>query len=583
MEKVKRNKSSKHNLNLGFKKWLPYSETPTQVYLKYSFQSANQKLRSTPIKIPPVIWNKKAQRIKDEYIKEYKAEVLWVNNFHKIKPELILELSNNKLSYVDAYNRILNIVDDGYVLDKFDDFCRLKKRPRNAIEKQTLYLRAIQSFFNDIEEIEYSRLKWSHLTQDKHIRRIETLFAEKHKAKNETKNSYLNAMNYAIKVNPNLPDENTFTEKFDASKDIEEDKYLERSALDKGILRIGNNTQWLEAYLFWLLSFSLRGLDGADICLMQDSWLCDEKGRKVKSEDVKHYLPNYNELVNRSGLHTYKGNKQIEDMLPKFKRTSKKVYLKGYRAKSDVGIKILLNHYPSLIIHRLLKVVIGINRPHLANKTTDRLKLYNIDYNTDRGKKDWKNLMNTYTKQCKKMFGDNGNLKKVRHTFTNELAEILGKAQDNILSVSLGHRTKKTSDHYVKEDQAKLDIFHLEVVKSYEINRVLKLIIDVCSRTDFIYKGKPRKMIRIDGVMPLIDKYELEALDIPLTYWSPMKEYEYQRLMKKEDNTKLIGFDEEGEPIYQKPVYSKELQDLINERKEQIEAKKIKRKVISNK
>ena len=179
------------------------------------------------------------------------------------------------------------------------------------------------------------------------------------------------------------------------------------------------------------------------------------------------------------------------------------------------------------------------------------------------------------------MFGKNGKMKHVRHTFTNELGQILGRQQDKMLSVSLGHRTKRTSDHYVKQDQTKLDIFHMEVIKSYEINRILKLIIQKCSKTDFEYKGRQIKMIRTEGVMPIVDKYEIEALDIPLTYWSPMKEYEYQRLMKKENNSKLIGFNEDGEAIYQQPEFSKELQDLIKERKQQISQKKIKRHTLN--
>jgi len=583
MEKVRRNKSSKHNLYLGFKyRWQPRSIEPRPLVFKYSYNNANTRYKVTPIRIPMIAWNKNKQQIKNEYQKEYKEYVTLINQYKSQFHSLKLQLTDNKLGYADAFNKLLNIVEDGYILDKFATFCKMDKRSNSAIEKQTSRINALHSFFNDIGEIEYNRLKWSHVTQDKHIRKIETLINDKHTAKNETKNAYLDALNYAVKVNPNLSIEKTFTDKFEVSEEVEEDKYLERSALDTGIIKIGNNLQWLEAYLFWLLSFSLRGLDGADICLMSDSWLCDEKGRKVKSEDVKHYLPNYNELVNRSGLHTIKlKDKRIEDMLPKFKKTNKKVYIKGYRVKSDVGIKILFNHYPTLIIHRLLKTCIGFNRPHLLNKGEDRLKLYNIDYHTDKGKRVWKNLLNTYTKQCQKMFGKNGKMKHVRHTFTNELGQILGRQQDKMLSVSLGHRTKRTSDHYVKQDQTKLDIFHMEVIKSYEINRILKLIIQKCSKTDFEYKGRQIKMIRTEGVMPIVDKYEIEALDIPLTYWSPMKEYEYQRLMKKENNSKLIGFNEDGEAIYQQPEFSKELQDLIKERKQQISQKKIKRHTLN--
>ena len=582
MEKVTRQKSSKHNLNLGYKKWSPYSEKATQVWLKYSFQSANQRLRSTPLSIPPIVWDKKRQSIKDEYKKDYIVEDNWINNFHKAKTHLVLELTNNKISYVDAFNKILNIVEDGYILDKFRDFCKLKKKSRNAINKQTTYIEALQSFFNDIEEIEYNRLKWSHLTHDKHIRRIETLIREKLYVKNETKNSYLGALNYASKVNPNtshIP----FQDKFKLSDEIQEDKHLLRENLEGGISKIGNNLQWLEAYLFWLLSFSLRGLDGADICLMEDSWLVDEKGKKVKSSNVKHYLPNYNELVNRQGIHNIKAPEKVLDMLPKFDASNKKVYIRGYRTKPSeykIGIKILFNHYPALIIHRLLKHCISINRPHLLFKGDDAMKLYNIDYHTDKGKAQWKVLLNTYTKQCKKMFGDNGKIKNTRHTFTTELGQIIGEQKSQLLSTSLGHRSQRVLGRYVKQDQTKLDIYHLEVVKSYDINKVVKLIIQWCSNQVIKIKGRELPMIRTEGVSPIVSKYEREALEIPLTYWSPIKEYEYQRLIKKEDRQSVIGFNDKGKEIYEKAEFSKELKALIEQRNEMIKSSRIKRKYV---
>ena len=64
---------------------------------------------------------------------------------------------------------------------------------------------------------------------------------------------------------------------------------------------------------------------------------------------------------------------------------------------------------------------------------------------------------------------------------------------------------------------------------------------------------------------------------MPLSYWSWRKEEEYQRLMKKENDVVFDDIDDEGNPIRSKVKYSKELKDLIKERSEQIESKKIKR------
>ena len=53
MENAKRNKSSKHNINLGFQdRWQPHSIEPKALKLVYNYRSASPKRRNTPIRIP---------------------------------------------------------------------------------------------------------------------------------------------------------------------------------------------------------------------------------------------------------------------------------------------------------------------------------------------------------------------------------------------------------------------------------------------------------------------------------------------------------------------------------------------------
>ncbi len=579
MENAKRQRRSNHNLNLSFReRFKPHGLTLKTLYLFHNFSTNSRKKRSTPIIIPMKVWDKKKQEIKEEYQSDYVEYTKWINQYKSIRTQLLLDLYNNKIGYEDAFNKILNIVEDGYILDKFEDFCKLNKKSSSAIGKQSDYISALQSFFHSVDEIEYSRLKWSHILHEKHIRKIETLLREKSNVKNSTKNSYLGALNYASKVNPNtthIP----FNEKFQLEDEVKEEKHITKEELQHGISKIGVNKQWLEAYLFWLLSFSLRGLDGADLCLMNESWLVNEKGNSAKG--FKHYLPNYKTLINKDVDKEIKWAEntpqQIKDLYkPKERFGNKKVYLRSFRIKGintkKIGIKILFNHYPTMIIHRLLKYMIHTNRPHLVSKGTDPLKLYNIDYYSAKGKKQWKTLMGVYSKQLKKMLGKNGKIKHTRHTFTTALSQILGSQTDTMLSTSLGHRTKSTLKYYVAQDQTKLDIYHTEVVKSYKINKVLTLVIDWASR---------KNMIRIDGVAPMVNPFELEALSIPLSYWSPEKEYEYQRLIKAQDVKEVIGFDEDDKEIFKDAVYSPRLKELIKERNLSISEKKIKRTSIN--
>ena len=70
-------------------------------------------------------------------------------------------------------------------------------------------------------------------------------------------------------------------------------------------------------------------------------------------------------------------------------------------------------------------------------------------------------------------------------------------------------------------------------------------------------------------------------MNIPLSYWSPEKEYEYQRLIKAQDVKEVIGFDEDDKEIFKDAVYSPRLKELIKERNLSISEKKIKRESLN--
>ncbi len=91
MEKVRRNKSSKNNLYLGFKYRLqPRSIEPRPLVFKYSYNNANTRYKDTPTRIPMIAWDKNKQQIKDDYQKKYKEYVTLINQyksqFHSLKP-----------------------------------------------------------------------------------------------------------------------------------------------------------------------------------------------------------------------------------------------------------------------------------------------------------------------------------------------------------------------------------------------------------------------------------------------------------------------------------------------------------------
>ena len=594
-EKVSFKKTSNHNIGLVFnEKWKPHSLTPKTLRVYHKFGSLKKSIQRTPVVIPMVAWNKKKQEIKEDYQKEYQVYQDWIDAYKQTRKECLLLLYNDKIDVNQAFQKILNVVEDGYILDVFEDFCNVTKRNRqgklitkNAIIKHIRQIKAVEKCMYESGLTQYQRLKWSHIkASNHHIEKIEDTLGQHKGTNNQTKNRYLESLNYASFVNPNISLDKPFENKFEnIGSGNDEPKYVERNELSSGVPKISNHSQWLEAYLFWLLSFSLRGLDGIDIAMMNKEWLCDEKGRQIDAKDVRSYLPNYKELSNKSkGISLDKDTPQkIKDLIQKStqKFSDKKVYIRGFRKKTSnkkIGIKILLNHYPTLIIIRLLKICVEINRPQFLYKGDDPLRIYNFDFDKEEDTIKWSQTLNTYSKQCSKMFGSNGNIKCCRNTFTQELGVIYGGNADGLLSVSLGHRNKKEmADHYFKTEQYKLDILQIEVIKSYNINKLLELIIQWCSNQTHQYYGAEVPLIKTEGLSQWVSKEEIEALKLPLSYWSWHKENEYQRLLKKENDVVADGFDKDGNLIYKKLEFSKELKELIKERELSIKDKAIKR------
>lgn len=594
-EATKRNRTSNHKIRLSFNGgFINKSERVRNIKLIYQYGSQPKKVKASPIYIPMNVWDNKKREIKEEFRSKYSAFQDWINEYRSKRDSLMIDLYNEKISYQQAFDKILNYVKDGYILDTFEKFCNSKGKNRKkqvitkqAIKKHIKHINALQTYFRSIGKDEYSLLKYSHIRiSSHHINTIWKLVSEHPNANNDTKNRYIESLNYASYVNPNVSDTKPFEDKYDIADDSQTEvaKNLSRKELTEGISRIGNNPYELEAYLFWLLSFSLRGVDGADICAMDKSWLVDEKGKAVNLDKIGHYFPDYKTLVDRKELRDNKNFKDVKHLLPKkFNQTLDKIYICGYRTKptNKVGIRILFNHYPTLIIHRLLKKFIGINRPHLLYRGDDKMKLYNIDYSKDEGKDEWKNLQGTYTKQMKRLCGDNGKLKHTRHTFTTELNDVFsGNGADKMLGVSLGHRQKKVIERYVKVPQFKIDILHMEVLSSYGINKALNTLIKVCSKPLNNYNGRVAPMIDLNAIYPIISEREIEALKLPLSIWDWKKEEEYNRLINNEEDVHMIDTDENGKPVYEEVSYSDELKELIKERNQFLSKHKMKRETI---
>lgn len=619
-------KPKSHIFRLGFNvKIEPRSEQEHSVYIWHSYGSSKTKRKI--FKAPMNEWdfsNKKGHFKSHVWDKpEYKEKVKWINNFHKEASNMALKLAMDEIKLDDAIKILKNEHTTGEVLKSFEKNCldhKDYKRKKSAVIKYykaiitvTNHLRRNDFFkgkYRSILQIdengeektirkEITELDYEHLQNLTDRRKIEDILASL-PIKNASKNDYLDAMNIACKVNPKIS-----LIPFDLFVETDDKKAvrrppIKRRDLQEGIINIKDNYYHLEAYLYFLFSFSLRGLNGSDICMLNEDWLETSTGSKEFNLGVdSHYHPDYDKLIKNK------------------RKFSEKIYIVGKRNKTKKKgseIKILLNQFPTLVIHKLLKRCINYNRPYLAYKGKDKIKLYNIDYKTPKGAQRFKDLLGNYSKAFKKLTG--GTCGQSRHTFS-KYVKMLG-VEPELLSISLGHiERSKTRDYYVAEkSQIELDIIHTEVLKKIDINHLLNLIFKVTKDKklevnvnltdnhphmvdkkekekiniiDFKYQftktpdgkvyeyekpniefetRKKRGTKKINLSWCNTNELEQEALKLPLTSWDYTKEIKLQTMLEDERDNLNIYVDENGNVIRNENVqYSPELKLLMDEKK----------------
>tara|TARA_B110000459_G_scaffold107642_1_gene119460 strand:- start:999 stop:2885 length:1887 start_codon:yes stop_codon:yes gene_type:complete len=577
-----RNRRKNHKFKLAFNTKKKASSIPETLYIFYRYGKFQKKTPS-PFKVSMNDWDFNTQKLKSsasvKKVHESKRE--WINSFHENSENIAVQLHNDKITLDNAWAILLNTHTKGVVIETFIDNCisnsfPVSKRDKhyNRIITITNHLRRADFFKNkrDKNGDKIIELCYEHLQAPNTISEIEKVIIAL-LVKGATMNDYFETLNIICEVNPEIS-----IKPFNKKQPEEETEMLDPLTIrDLKIAQanIGDQYQWLEAYLYFLFALSLRGLNGSDICMLNESFLEDENG----SKDFKllHYMPDYSNLVQELEWATetkvIKGVKHetlVKKKKSKVEKYDKKIYLAGKRSKSGKRIKILFNQFPTLVIYRLLKNCIRHNRPHLAYTGKDKIKLYNIDYRTSEGKKEWHQLRDTYSKQFKKISGG-FTIGQTRHTFQAKLEDM--GVDPKALSISLGHSVKKkTKDYYSnKISQPVMDIYHTEVLQRLDISGLIKLL----------FKGYGHKLLGITryidsgemiSSLPWLTKIDTEykALDLPLSSWDFKKEEKLQALMKKEHNNIDLSYDDEGKPIVKEmdeSNYSKELKALILEKK----------------
>ena len=339
--------------------------------------------------------------------------------------------------------------------------------------------------------------------------------------------------------------------------------------LMNGIRKI-NSYQDIEAYLMWLYSFCLQGLDVADIANIDES--------TVPNYDKKlftHYYP-FGDVIPSEGEISFSNKYHL---------------IKPRKKTANEGgqISCLINLFPTLFIRDWLHYLITLNRPEIAYKGKDRFRLFNI-YTADKNGNTITENYNkikaartTLSKKCKSMFG--GGIQHARHTFASIGRNYLGLSISEA-DAQLGHVVDSVAHKHYIDDVGGLnfrDLNQSEIIEQLNVNLVLHHLNNrikvLYSQSELYEKGKlkcikgkspnPVKFIsmRSDslwGVMFLRTKR--------LGDWTTEHEKEYTRLMIKENRPDWYdGADGLPEKRLPNPSeYSSRLNQLYQMRKDEM-------------
>ena len=420
-------KKSNHNLSYFIK---PLSGKRLSLYVRHKFGTQNPQYTKTGLVIPEAAWDKSNKEVKSRA--EYKDFREKFRQIDKHKNNLLDQLNNHEIQPKQALERVkLYHTVDGYPIREYFEQEFLSKKSKDYDSNK------YNSIFNKLEEglvaNNLQHLVPTNISYFKSNKKDIALTLYKYHKPN-TATEYLKKLNTVLKdfdLNQ-FPDK--YFKEYYKTEAVTPQKPVPTSDIINAIRNIKTLKQ-LEAYLFWLYSFCLRGLDGQDVTIVEDSLV-------VEDFAIEDFI--FNEEDYDTPIHIELSRKKTR------------------RRKFEV----LINAYPTLSINNALKTIIGINRPNEVNHD-DGLKLFKWDRITNQ--RNWDLYSDFLQGRLEHLIGRS--FKSTRHTFTST-AEKLGVSVSD-QSALIGNVSRKGSiAHYSQIDQRRMDLIHLAVIGQADIIRI---------------------------------------------------------------------------------------------------------------
>ena len=429
------------------------------------------------------------------------------------------------------------------------------------------YLQNLSGIHKNLREANYKikELKLVHLSDISIVKDIIKIFDES-KSLGNTRIDYMKNLDRYSR-DAHLPIESPFKKVYGRyPKKIE--AYKPKVENDKMLMGIGNiNTyKQLEAYLFWLYSYCLQGIDGGDIVNLDEGCL-DLEPLKGKKLTHYHILGDYVKPDDTE----YDFSKRVSYFKP--------------RNKSQKTAKGVYNQFPTLFIRDWLHYLIKLNRPSDAYMGSDRIRLFNFKTRGENNQvieenmKRWRIIGGTYSDQLKKIIG--ATIIYTRHT-NGQLGIENGFSGDDVDRM-LGHSEKGVNRHYLSGAKASplMAAKQAKMIESFGVENNLKMLLKSLSR---------RKLKSLDKHVNPITDLPFKTYNSNLAYgnallgfktnminWSVDDEALYQKA-QSELNGKRIDIGDDGLPIER----SVDIGELIPEYQEIIERRRESLKVNAN-
>jgi len=474
------------------------------------------------------------------------------SRIEEVKPQLMSGL----IGYSTAFDRLLGRHQiSGSILDFVKQYEPDAKTGSSTLRKHYDNIRALQGKLAKEGLKKYTPIEFSHLQDETAIENIATYIIRKGGYKQNYQASLIKSLNW-VTVKAKLSRKRPFTELGFLPSEKASDK---NKPTNKGILLDGLNNiktmKQFEAYLFWLYSFCLLGLDGKDIARLNEDHIVN---KDYNRGDLTDYLPE-------------------ADVLDGGKRffTPYHIHLKRGKSKrgaSDSGVDAItqVNLTPTLIVLELLKYAISFNNYSYRGK--DLLRLYNFDVDTETGAEKWERIRKIYSSTLSDKVGTT--TQQARHTVT-KMGSRLG-LDDKKIDRYLNHSTSGVIKHYLDKEQVEQDVFQIHIFQEFGLLEIVKITLDLFKKRTVRVNEKDVPFIpfgivdkKLQGrTVPILHRSTILSRGI-LTKFSREDEVRYQTLLNDiKEGTRVI----ENGRIVRKEVaknkYPKELQKLIEKRKQ---------------